>query len=764
MAIHKPWDRPFYLLGGSVMKNGFSLNLAEGQFGIFNVSKQTPKGAVAVESFKGYGKDNLFELRLGNRQKLTRSTSNKMYSSFPFHINDVVDLHVSAPKRTEMKVDELIIGYNGIDPKTSIQLMPGEHKEINIELEGKALEFLGVPEGIANIIVPLDANVDFASCGPETDPCAPVDMLPIMNYAVQYLKDYEFRGGVKLTDYVEVTPVIELASIKRVGELVQVKYCMTVCDTGDQGALALVQQGVPDATVTVKERVGAMTTYEVTLTQKPGGAIPSAPEAYKRTLPSLIKGCANCPSGYDKVEGGFVYAVLLEDEGTDKSSAVEALANAVAGTALKGEGQKFGVGMYTVVLTKKLTDAALATFITANPTATVDFAGEVSAIYNNDSTVTVSWTECGRCTFTTEPYKIVLPDTECGESRLTELQAAYPTLNITLAQSSTSTRTITLTGASGTANISIGGVNYLATFATNLATTANNFVNSHAAAIFAATGATVNAFGSTIVVTDATVGFPAITVTNATSNLAGTVSAIAPIPVTGGCQREYQTATVTNVVCEQCDPIYQDTFSSEAPGPFDGVSWKKEEVSVDGTSGKYGIRLKGKVFKLATGEALRDMIGYVEDSIKIRATGGYITDFNWSTTGGNIKDTPFNVSYLSRWEPRTHVAGNLLDDEVRAKTYFTGRMFNHDYMGRILTGNESNLVDLNAQYVDYGITLRRNIYSQGLSQRLEENITYHIMVEVGRHADVEEVLNALAAVNGIEGVKAFPTVPVVVGP
>ena len=64
MAIHKPWDRPFYLLGGSVMKNGFSLNLAEGQFGIFNMSKQTPKGAVAVESFKGYGKDNLFELRL----------------------------------------------------------------------------------------------------------------------------------------------------------------------------------------------------------------------------------------------------------------------------------------------------------------------------------------------------------------------------------------------------------------------------------------------------------------------------------------------------------------------------------------------------------------------------------------------------------------------------------------------------------------------------------------------------------------------------
>ena len=659
MAIHKPWDRPFYLLGGSVMTNGFSLNLAEGQFGIFNVTKQTPKGAVAVDSFKGHGKDTMFELRLGNKQKLTRSTSNKMYSSFPFHISDVVDIHVSAPKRTKMKVDELTIGYNGIDPKTSIQLFPGEHKEINSELEGKALEYLGVPEGIANIIVPLDT---------EADTSTPVDMLPIINRAVQYLKDYEFRGGVKLTDYVEVTPVINLSSVQRTGELVQIKYCMTVCDTGDQGALALVQQGVPDAEVTVKGRVGAMTTYEVTLNQEVGGAVPAAPASYKQTLPSLIKGCEDCPSGYTEVAGGHVYAVLLEDDGADLSSTVESLANAVEGTAVKGDGQNFGVGMYTVVLSQKLTDANLKTFIDANPTATVDYAGEVASICNNATITEVTWAECGRCTFTTKPWKIVLPDNECGESRLEELRVFYPNL------------TITETG------------------------------------------------------------------------------------VSGGCQREYQTTTTTNVVCEQCDPIYQDTFSAEAPGPFDGVSWTNEEVAVDGSEGLYGIRLKGKVFKLATGEALRDMIGYVEDSIKIRATGGYITDFNFSTTGGRVEDRPFNVSYFSRWEPRTHVAGNLLDDEVRAKTYFTGRMFNHDYMGRILTGNESNLINLDAQYVDYGVTLRRTIFSQGLSQRLEENITYHIMVEVGRHTIVEELLNSLAAANGLEGVKAFPSVPPVEEP
>lgn len=42
---------------------------------------------------------------------------------------------------------------------------------------------------------------------------------------------------------------------------------------------------------------------------------------------------------------------------------------------------------------------------------------------------------------------------------------------------------ITLSGTSGTANINIDGTNYLATFATNLTTTANNFVTTHGATL-----------------------------------------------------------------------------------------------------------------------------------------------------------------------------------------------------------------------------------------------------------------------------------------
>ena len=662
MAIHKPWDRPFYAVGGSIMTNGFSLSLAEGQFGIFNVSKQTSKGAPSVESFNGYGKDTFFELRLGNKQKSTRTTSDKMYSSFPFQLKDVIDLHVSAPKSTKMKVDELIIGYNGIDPNSGLELFYGENKEIHIELEGKALEYLGVPEGIATIIVPLMSPLDGGVCSPDEDYCEKVDMLPVLNYAMEYLKDYEFRGQVKLTDYLEITPVIELAGVKRTGELVQITFNMSVCDTGDSSALALVNAQYPGTIVTQKSRKGAITTYEIVLLQKPGGSVPSAPVDYNQTLASLIKGCEDCPEGYDQTPGGFVYTVLMEDDGVSSVAAVQAMAGAVAGTAVKANGQNAGKGMYTVVLTSKLSDANFNTFITANKTATVNYVGEVSAICSNDTISTSEWTETGRCTYSTEPYSIYLPDNECGQSRLAELQAFYPNLIIT------------------------------------------------------------------------ETGTPA------------------------ACQRQYSTTMPTNVVCaNDCSPIFQDIFNSEEPQSFDGVQWTKTVTEVNGSTGKYGIRLKAKEFKLATGECLRDMIGYVEDSLKIKATGGYVTDFNWSTTGGRIQDRPFVVTYISKYEPRTHVYGNMLDDEQRAKTFFTGRLFNHDYMGRILTGNESKLVNLNEQFVDYGLTVRRTTYSQSLSQRNEETITYHIRTDVGRQQEIEDVLNNLAASAGIEGVKAFPT-------
>jgi hypothetical protein len=87
-------------------------------------------------------------------------------------------------------------------------------------------------------------------------------------------------------------------------------------------------------------------------------------------------------------------------------------------------------------------------------------------------------------------------------------------------------RTATLTGTSGTANVTINGVNYLATFATNLTTTAANFVTAYAATIAARHGnAVVTSSGAGIVVTSAVPGQAVtVAVANVSGDLAGSVA------------------------------------------------------------------------------------------------------------------------------------------------------------------------------------------------------------------------------------------------
>lgn len=87
-------------------------------------------------------------------------------------------------------------------------------------------------------------------------------------------------------------------------------------------------------------------------------------------------------------------------------------------------------------------------------------------------------------------------------------------------------QTGTTTGTSGTANVLVDGINYLATFTTSLTVTNANFVTTHAAAILLR-GIVVTASTDTLIFTSAVAGrpFDTITYTNVTTNLAGSVAA-----------------------------------------------------------------------------------------------------------------------------------------------------------------------------------------------------------------------------------------------
>lgn len=99
----------------------------------------------------------------------------------------------------------------------------------------------------------------------------------------------------------------------------------------------------------------------------------------------------------------------------------------------------------------------------------------------------------------------------------------YPGCGVLGAQ--TQVDTVTLTGTSGTANVTgAGGLTKLVTYGDSLTDTAADFVTSHSAA-YTAVGITVTSSGPDIIFTDAVpgTGFTNPAIANATGDLAGTV-------------------------------------------------------------------------------------------------------------------------------------------------------------------------------------------------------------------------------------------------
>jgi hypothetical protein len=153
---------------------------------------------------------------------------------------------------------------------------------------------------------------------------------------------------------------------------------------------------------------------------------------YTTSLSQIIKGCEACPAGYTEIPAGVVYSVEIEDDGADLSTTIDNLPGFVTGSVVK-VAQNDGVGTYTIVVDNALTDAEIATYLSgASPqnTAIITLAGDVKALCENGTTASTAWIEGKTCNAKAFPYSITLADTECGTSRLAELQAYYADLTI----------------------------------------------------------------------------------------------------------------------------------------------------------------------------------------------------------------------------------------------------------------------------------------------------------------------------------------------
>lgn len=424
MALHSSDNRhlgvsPF----GSVMTNGYSLDLGLDQAGIFSKSprKTTQKGLKALSTFEGIDKSlEKIAILYGTKKDSGRMGSDKNSRTIDFSLNQVKKVGIVHPKQTKQKFDYWRVGWNGVNDETTFKFNKGQTLEFSMTIGGAPVSFFN-SSSVYTVKVPVNIpNLDGTGiCGELGDICEPIDCREHTLRLVKDLNDYYLPGGQLLSDYFDIYPIFS-APTTATKKIRYKQWCLEYCGFGGLHELSAVSAQYPGVKVTRDTMSGKFVMF---------APEDYTPEPFKQTKASILKGCADCPDGYNLIPEGFVYAVALEDDGADQKAVVQGLPNAIAGSAVK-TGQDFGVGHYVVVLSKELTSDEEKRFVTANPTSTLLYVGTKKAFCENTHEVTTAWVQCGECTATEATYRILVPD-DCNGSRFEEIKAAYPDLTIT---------------------------------------------------------------------------------------------------------------------------------------------------------------------------------------------------------------------------------------------------------------------------------------------------------------------------------------------
>lgn len=737
-GIHSPLSRHLFTIDGAVKTTGGGNKLPHGQFALIQVDPQgaTAEGARVIGTNMGALSPNAnLAMVLGTYkvQNPNKVYTNKPMSSEVFKLQDIVSIKVTKPNHEVQEFDSWILGYDGINANSAIDIPEGGVTSVEVIFKG---DFLSVVTGEKCHI----AQFTISRAEGET-------MQEVIQRLYKQIVDYKFAGNVPLTDLADVKLVDSTAEA-----LTGTDYNFWTLTTDDAGStidLARVQISNPSLSVTRTKRDGITSVYSLVA---PNGVTPSA--YVKTVVKDFIKGCEDCPAGYSTLTGGYLYSVALADDNADSASIVQGLPGAVSNTAVKAGRNSDGKSTYTVVLDDPLTEAEINSFLAGGAiqgTAEIQNVGLVEDLCTDTDTTSISWVQGETCTASADLYRIQLQDGDCNGSRLAELQAVYPGASITVVEDENiASVAVTLTGASGTANINVGGEDYLATFDTDLTETASDFVTTHSADL-AELGISVSANEEVLTFSGDVDALGTITITNATSDLAGTVAAAVPGDLQGGCQTVYQMSVVTDIQCPDCDPIFTSMFNSEAPQAFDGIEWTLYNPVAPSSAALMGIKVTGKPFIQKPGVSDMYKIPYYETSAEITIVGGQTQEVNESFKP-LVLDS-FQVKQISWKRDRKNLGWHLVNYENESRVYFLQHQAHKGDYAREVLGQYS-VLEFDAQYVGFSVTVKDTKFSQGAGHSSNIGTTYIVWAKLGTHGNIEDLMNALAAKVGIVVEKA----------
>jgi hypothetical protein len=304
------------------------------------------------------------------------------------------------------------LGWSGdVSDTDTLTAKPGEIKTLWVKLSGTVIDRLYTTQGLVKQIVLEGPCIDNCSDTCENIPCPDMARQIVDKIG----KDKDLSKFIRTKALISCDPAEDAPTTTTC-----YRFILTVCDTGDGAALGVVAAQYPNETITVLRRAGALTTYIVTKDAN------SAPAAFSQQG-VFIPECPTCPTDYTLIPKARTFQVKV---GPAVSVAnVQAAFTGDTSVTLVNHDPEFRTYMVTFPTT--IGNAA----VVAEATTAGYIATEIGIqenICQQTTPTTVAWAADGTRIREERKFRITLMDSVCGTDRLADLQAAYPTLVVSV--------------------------------------------------------------------------------------------------------------------------------------------------------------------------------------------------------------------------------------------------------------------------------------------------------------------------------------------
>ena len=368
------------------------------EFGIFDEDTHQALSAAAIGTrrnvYFAVGNPNTRQFSQGSKVERFSNANNSdlTFRSETFPVNGLDLLRAQVPVKNE-KQNVYYLGFNGIDTCESLKFECGQTYTFHVQVRGRAARQIFMHEMRELIEFTTDCCDDCT----DTECTTGNDCHKYIDALVE-----RFNTGLWVSRFFKAEKVISCGTpLTPLAQTAFVKYCLTVCDNGDEIALSSVQLAFPTLDVTLLERKSPFSTYEVTKTA-------GLPSAFTQTS-IVLSECGVCPSGFTSTAAGF--ASIVEIDNANPENALTAV-QAVWGTATSASLVRFedGTSEYYVVSSALL----------VNPAAGVDAIivyqlGTVPQRCTSPTPTSTAWVACGTAFKVKRTLCLTVGNDECDQ-------------------------------------------------------------------------------------------------------------------------------------------------------------------------------------------------------------------------------------------------------------------------------------------------------------------------------------------------------------